>query len=643
MDPVAPVRRRARLGALSLLLLLTVLAAPLFAAPRADAAQTVVTLGFDDGFASQYAAHPKLLQYGMRATYYVNSGLLGKAGYMTMADVQRLQAAGMEIGGHTINHRVLAPNPSDLIAQVCQDRVTLTDAGLRVTSFAYPEGAYDPTAEDVVATCGYNSARTVGGIRSGSVCGACPVGERLAPLDPYVIHTPDSIKSTTTLAMLQTYVTQAEAATDPTFKWVPLVFHEVCASSCSGLYVSRTTFDQFIDWLATRPTGPDGTVVRTVDDVIGGAAMPAVSTPPETVRVAPDEPLVNASLEAAANPSVPDCFEVLTLGGSTAISERRSDGHTGMAQRITGSNLATGRDVKILRARTAQCAVATTAGEVFSISLWYRSTITPQIMVFSQQGAGASYLYHSQSPPLAATDPGGGWTRATFVTPPMPSGATSMTFGLAMKTNGEMSLDDVAIGRGTDRRIPFVALTEPNAGTVAPGAITVSAAAADLSGVTLVEFLVNGSVVGSSTAAPYSTQWDTGAAERDVTLRARATDRFGNVSQSAPVTVHIGSTPPPPPPPPPPPADTTAPHTSLTLDARDPWSTTAVVRFTADEPNVTFRCSVDGGSFSVCSSPFTAVTKAQGTHVIAVRATDSAGNVETPAPSVSYQVTKGRK
>lgn len=54
--------------------------------------------------------------------------------------------------------------------------------------------------------------------------------------------------------------------------------------------------------------------------------------------------------------------------------------------------------------------------------------------------------------------------------------------------------------------------------------------------------------------------------------------------------------------------------------------------FRSDEPGSTFSCRIDDGEFQPCTSPYTTDSLEQGDHVFAVRATDSAGNVEpTPA------------
>jgi hypothetical protein len=52
----------------------------------------------------------------------------------------------------------------------------------------------------------------------------------------------------------------------------------------------------------------------------------------------------------------------------------------------------------------------------------------------------------------------------------------------------------------------------------------------------------------------------------------------------------------------------------------------------SDEPNSTFECRIDAGSFSPCTTPYTTPPLTDGSHTLEVRATDQAGNTDpTPA------------
>jgi hypothetical protein len=100
------------------------------------------------------------------------------------------------------------------------------------------------------------------------------------------------------------------------------------------------------------------------------------------------------------------------------------------------------------------------------------------------------------------------------------------------------------------------------------------------------------------------------------TTELRRDDAFA-LTGSQP-TVHVDGTPP-----------------ATTIDSGPAGPTndlTPTFAFSANEGDSTFECSVDGGAFATCSSPYTAAALADGAHTFEVRAIDPAGNVDaTPA------------
>ncbi len=196
--------------------------------PPPPGEQVVVSVTFDDTYANQVLAADVLARYGMKGTFYVNSPRLGSGSstYMSKAQVDHLVAAGHEIGGHTLSHVDLAKaSSSEATRQVCDDRAALLGMGYRVTSFAYPFGSTSAAAKQIVAGCGYNSARGVGDLRSpGYGCDSCATADTIPPADKLQIKTNQSVQSDTTLAMLENYVTQAESDRGG---WVPLLIHQV--------------------------------------------------------------------------------------------------------------------------------------------------------------------------------------------------------------------------------------------------------------------------------------------------------------------------------------------------------------------------------------------------------------------------------
>jgi len=89
-----------------------------------------------------------------------------------------------------------------------------------------------------------------------------------------------------------------------------------------------------------------------------------------------------------------------------------------------------------------------------------------------------------------------------------------------------------------------------------------------------------------------------------------------------------------------PPPDQTGPQAAITSGpsgtVRD---RTPTFTFAASEPGVTFECSLDGGTFVPCVSPFTAPRLGPGPHTFAVRARDAAGNLG-PTTTVPFSVAQ---
>ncbi|MBD2895906.1 hypothetical protein amrb99_48480 [Actinomadura sp. RB99] len=126
--------------------------------------RTWVSLTFDDGLQDQYDNVRALLdRHGMKATFFVSTGLLGRPGRMTRSEVMDLAASGHEIGGHTLDHLDLTDLPGgERHRQVCDDRTALRRMGLPARAFAYPFGAVDDDAAQTVRDCGYRSAHGTG-------------------------------------------------------------------------------------------------------------------------------------------------------------------------------------------------------------------------------------------------------------------------------------------------------------------------------------------------------------------------------------------------------------------------------------------------------------------------------------------------
>jgi peptidoglycan/xylan/chitin deacetylase (PgdA/CDA1 family) len=249
MKPRASIWLVAALPALLLAACGPAPAEPTPAAPQA----TIVSLTFDDGDADNFASAAVLAQYGLNATWYVPSGLIGTNGYMTWDELEALRAAGHEIGGHSLDHiNIDGLDAQELRRQVCDDRQALQDRGFQALSFAYPYGGYGDAAKAMVQECGYLSARAIG---------AGP--DEVPPTDPFALRAYPYIVSDTSFSKLQRYVagTRKEGG-----GWLILIFHHVC-DACDYFAVHPDVLHRFIAWLAEEQA--QGRVqVSTVGEVV---------------------------------------------------------------------------------------------------------------------------------------------------------------------------------------------------------------------------------------------------------------------------------------------------------------------------------------------------------------------------------------
>ena len=177
---------------------------------------------------------------------------------------------------------------------------------------------------------------------------------------------------------------------------------------------------------------------------------------------------------------------------------------------------------------------------------------------------------------------------------------------------------DAAGNAGSAAYTWTVDLTAPAAAfTAAPGALTSDTtpafAVSAEAGATLA-CSVDGAAFAACTATPFIPA----VADGTHTLRVRATDAAGNSA----VIQHTWT------------QDSVRPQTALTggpASSVPVNSATATFTF-ASQTGASFECSLDGGAWRTCGSPATYGGLANGTHTFAVRAVDTAGNVDgTPA------------
>ncbi|MDZ5145901.1 hypothetical protein [Microbacterium testaceum] len=200
--------------------------------------------------------------------------------------------------------------------------------------------------------------------------------------------------------------------------------------------MTTSLFTQFTSWLKTRQSA--GTVVKTVGDVIGGAAKPVVDGPSVPAVTGSTNGIVNPSMETGA----PDCWMRGGYGNNSPVFSTGSPAHTGnIASGIVMSNDVDG-DAKLLpQFDLGQCSPTVTPGKTYTLREWYQASGVTQFAVYLRSTSG-SWSYWTSSPWFAsATD----WTQADWTTSAIPAGYTGISFALTIFGNGTLRTDDLQL------------------------------------------------------------------------------------------------------------------------------------------------------------------------------------------------------
>ena len=191
-----------------------------------------------------------------------------------------------------------------------------------------------------------------------------------------------------------------------------------------------------------------------------------------------------------------------------------------------------------------------------------------------------------------------------------------------------------------DTTAPTVAIANPVGGSTVSGLVSVGVNAADNVGVARVDLKVNGTLVASDSAGPYSFSWDSSSVANGMNnLVAIAYDAAGNVASSSTVSVNVANAAPAIV------ADTTAPALVISNPTSGMVSGTVNVTLNASDNSgaagINMSLYIDGqlkasGAGSSLSYSWNTRKIAAGTHSIQAVAKDAAGNTTTS----SVQVTR---
>jgi chitodextrinase len=186
-----------------------------------------------------------------------------------------------------------------------------------------------------------------------------------------------------------------------------------------------------------------------------------------------------------------------------------------------------------------------------------------------------------------------------------------------------------------DTTPPTTDLSAPSDGDTVSGNVSLAADASDDTAVAQVAFLVDGSVVGTATAAPYTFSWNsTTVPDGPHTLKSRAYDTAGNTTDSEPISITTLN------------ADTTPPSPPTDLIATATSATSVGLTWSAatDDNGVTtylvYRDGTQVGTSTSTTYSDTNLTQLTA-YTYTVYATDGAGNVGVASDPATATTTDG--
>ncbi|POZ49857.1 Ig-like domain-containing protein [Methylovulum psychrotolerans] len=202
---------------------------------------------------------------------------------------------------------------------------------------------------------------------------------------------------------------------------------------------SANTAPYAINWNSLLNANGGATLAAVAFDAAGNQTQ----TPIVNVTVSNNvgNLLTNPSLELDANKDgIADCWQ-RTGYGTNAYSWTRisNEGHTGnFAEQLQVTSLASGDRKLVQRQDTSTCAPSVTVGARYTLSGWYKSTLPVGIVVYYRNSAGTWIYWQTSSNAAAASN----WAKASYTTPPVPAGATAISFGLYLNNIGTLVTDD---------------------------------------------------------------------------------------------------------------------------------------------------------------------------------------------------------
>lgn len=234
------------------------------AAVQNPSASAMVSFTFDDGYTSAVTrALPTLSKYGLTGTNYIITRCVGMsavpntcrantdASYMTWAQIKQLQAAGWEIGSHTVTHPYLAtsdatdgqPNvltPTQVTQELTQSKAALAAQGIVANAFSTPYGDYNNATLAQISKV-YTSHR-----------GFADTNSNIWPYNDYLLNN-YPVQAGVTVAQVKARIDAAIANKE----WLVLTMHDIKTSPSTNpddYEYSTANLDQIAAYVKSKQT-----------------------------------------------------------------------------------------------------------------------------------------------------------------------------------------------------------------------------------------------------------------------------------------------------------------------------------------------------------------------------------------------------
>ena len=159
----------------------------------------------------------------------------------------------------------------------------------------------------------------------------------------------------------------------------------------------------------------------------------------------------NASLEKAGQTSAPDCWKRGGYGKNRARFARTSDAHSGSrAERVTISSFRSGAR-QLVVGTADRCSLKVTPGARYRISGWYKLTGKAQWVLYTHNATTGAWRRQNTGVSAPASKR---WSKSAYTSKPVPAGVDRVSFGLALRSRGRLTVDDIHFVRAGSGSTP---------------------------------------------------------------------------------------------------------------------------------------------------------------------------------------------